>query len=101
MLWQILRDSQKSNSTLDAEDKRVLDAGLLFDDLLSYLRQGIRLSEIDLKQSAIARFAIAIATLNLYQINEQTQIAKPKPEHRGFFPALEDGRSSRRAGVLA
>lgn len=72
-------DSQKSNSTLDAEDKRVLYAGLLFDDLLSYLRQEIRLSEIDLKQSAISRFAIAIATLNFYQINEQTQIAKPKP----------------------
>jgi len=60
----------------------VLYAGLLFDDLLSYLRQEIRLSEIDLKQSAIARFAIAIATLNLYQIDEQTQIAKPKPSEK-------------------
>lgn len=71
-------ESQRGCPTLDADDKRLLFAGLLFDDLLSYLRQEIHLSKLDLKASAIARFAIAIATHNLHQISKQTQIPKPE-----------------------
>lgn len=72
--WDALRE----DPSLDEEDKRLLPAGLLFDDLLSSLRKHIQLTSIELRPSATARFAIAIATLNLVQIHEKLKIPKPK-----------------------
>lgn len=71
-------ETQRGNPALDEEDRRLLPAGLLFDDLLSSLRKQIQLSSIELRPSATARFAIAIATLNLVRIHEELKVPKPK-----------------------
>lgn len=70
--------SQLDDATADADDKRLLHAGLFFDDLLSFLRKEKRISDITLAPDAIVRFAIAIATSNLFRIHEETSLRRSK-----------------------
>lgn len=70
-------ESLLSDASLDEDDKRLLHAGLFFDHLLCFLRAQKKLSELSIKPQAIIRFVIAIATLNLFRISEETRIRAP------------------------
>jgi hypothetical protein len=72
--WQ----AQHDEDSLDEEDKRLLFAGLFFDDLLSFLRKEKGISEIALTPDAITRLVIAIATLNLFRIHEESDLKRLK-----------------------
>ena len=75
-------ESLLSDASLDEDDKRLLHAGLFFDHLLCFLRAQKKLSELSIKPQAIIRFVIAIATLNLFRISEETRIRAPDGEDR-------------------
>lgn len=70
-------ESLLKDISLDLDDKRLLYAGLFFDELLRFLRKEMQLSDLALRPNAIARFVIAIATSNLFRISEQTKISPP------------------------
>lgn len=70
-VWQ----SYSSDPRITEEDKRLIVAGIFFDDILSSLRSQKSLQEIFLRPSAIARLTIAMATSNLLAI---AQKSKPK-----------------------
>lgn len=70
--------SQLNDATVDADDKRLLHAGLFFDGLLSFLRGEKRISDIALTPDAIVRCAIGIATSNLFRIHEETNLRRSK-----------------------
>ena len=69
---------RKDDSSLDDDDRRVVWAGLFLDDILSFLRKQIHLSDIDLCPEALVRLTIGLATHNLFQLHEHTRIARPK-----------------------
>ena len=71
-------DSLKNSTSIDADDKRLLYAGLLFDDLLSFIRKEIHLSETDLSPSAIIRLVVGLATHNLFQIYADSGYSRSK-----------------------
>lgn len=75
-------ESLLGDTSLDEDDKRILHAGLFFDQLLCFLRAEKKLSELPITPQAIIRFVIAIATLNLFRITEETKIrASDGDEH--------------------
>lgn len=55
---------------LDEQDHKLIEAGLLFNDLLTSIRQIKGLERIHLNSSAIIRLLIAISTLNLFNISK-------------------------------
>lgn len=91
--WQSL----VTDITLDNDDKRLLSAGLFFDNLLSSLRNEKRISKIALTPDAIIRIAIAIATSNLFHIHEETKIRRPK---NGAAPTMIMSRTMERTVTL-
>jgi hypothetical protein len=70
--------SQLNQPGMDADDIRLLNAGLFFDDLLSYLRDEKKISEIGLTPYAIIRLTVALATFNLFQLLEAANNKLPK-----------------------
>lgn len=73
-------ESLLSDASLDEDDRRLLHAGLFFDHLLCFLRAEKKLSELSITPQAIIRFVIAIATLNLFRITEETKMRAPDGE---------------------
>lgn len=65
--------SAQDKFELDAQDIRLIEAGLLFDNLLHDLREDKQLLAINLKPTAIIRLLIAITTNNLLSISNQTR----------------------------
>jgi hypothetical protein len=74
--WQ----SSITDSHLDEEDRRLIIAGLFFDDLLTFIRSQKALSSIQLKPSAIARLVVALSTFNLLSIAHKTMPKTPSTE---------------------
>ena len=65
---------------IDFDDKRLAWAGLFFDDLLTFLRSEMRLSNLPLQPSAIMRLAVGLATWNYCRITAQVQEKLPTPK---------------------
>jgi hypothetical protein len=78
-------EAQLSSISLDQDDKRLLHAGLFFDDLLCFIRKDKGLSQIALSTEAIIRLIIAIATHNLFRIHEEIKI---RPTNGNLPPTL-------------
>jgi len=72
-------EKRVNDPALDDDDKRILVAGLFLDDLLSFLRAQIRLSDIDMRPEALIRLTIGLATHSLFKLHEATRIARPLP----------------------
>ena len=72
---------------IDFDDKRLAWAGLFFDDLLTFLRSEMRLSNLPLQPSAIMRLAVGLATWNYCCISAQAQGKSPTPKP-GETPVL-------------
>ena len=74
--------SQLDQPGIDADDIRLLNAGLFFDDLLSYLRDEKKISKIGLTPHAIIRLTVALTTFNLFQIHQAASIKFPEKAPR-------------------
>ena len=57
----------------DFDDKRLAWAGIFFDDLLTFFRSEMRLSQVPLQPSAIMRLAVGLATWNYCRIAAQAK----------------------------
>ncbi|ELW9449849.1 NERD domain-containing protein [Burkholderia cenocepacia] len=65
-------EKQKNSASLDDADKRILLAGLALDDLLTSVRNRIRLNDIDLLPDVLIRITIGLVTYNLFAIREHS-----------------------------
>lgn len=75
-LWQ----SYSIDPSITEEDKKLVEAGLFFDDILSFLRSQKSLQKIFLRPSAIARLTIAVATANLLAIAHKSMPKSLSPD---------------------
>jgi hypothetical protein len=71
----------------DSDDKRLAWAGIFFDDLLTFLRSEMRLTNLPLQPSAMVRLAVGLATWNYWRILAQAQGKLPTPKP-GETPVL-------------
>ena len=62
--WENVQASQ-----LDDDDRRIVSAGLFFDELLTFLRREKKLQELPLNPAATARIVVAIGTHHLFKLS--------------------------------